>query len=289
MRPASRLSFDLCAFGLALSLTGAVSAQPAVPASVVATIYEAPKNPAHQPVLDLLREKRALEKAAEFYRLFRLPRPLTLKAKGCDGEIDAWFENDEITICYEYVAYVLDIARDPKRPDWVSENDALVGPVIDLFLHEGGHAIFDYLKIPVLGNEEDAADFVASYVELNLYKADAYGLIAGIVYCYLNEAGVHSFKKLKRMPGGPVDGQTFADAHSTPLQRMYNVLCLAYGSDPVRYKALIDKGVLPAERASGCKVEYEQVDHAFKTLLVPHIDQAALARLFPQVSSAAPK
>jgi len=28
----------------------------------------------------------------------------------------------------------------------------------DLFLHELGHAVFDLLKIPVLGREEDAAD-----------------------------------------------------------------------------------------------------------------------------------
>ena len=154
------------------SLTGAASAQTIAPLTVVNILYEAPKNPAHNPILDLLREKQALEKAAEFYKLFRLPRPLTLMATGCDGEIDAWFDNDAITICYEYLQYVLDTARNPKRPDWVTENAAIVGPVIDLFLHEGGHAIFAYLKIPVLGNEEDAADFVASYVVLNLYKAD---------------------------------------------------------------------------------------------------------------------
>ena len=47
------------------------------------------------------------------------------------------------------------------------------------------------------------------------------------------------------------------------------------GSDPIRYKALIDKGVLPAERGSGCKVEHEQVNHAFQTLLAPHIDREA--------------
>ncbi|KFC75976.1 hypothetical protein FG93_00116 [Bosea sp. LC85] len=61
------------------------------------------------------------------------------------------------------------------------------------------------------------------------------------------------------------------------------------GSDPIRYKALIDKGVLPTERASGRKVEHEQVNHAFQTLLAPHIDREALVRPFPQMNSAGSK
>ena len=36
--------------------------------------------------------------------------------------------------------------------------DTVVGPFLDTVLHEFAHALFDYLDIPVLGREEDAAD-----------------------------------------------------------------------------------------------------------------------------------
>ncbi|WP_161783747.1 hypothetical protein [Bosea sp. LC85] len=47
--------------------------------------------------------------------------------------------------------------------------------------------------------------------------------------------------------------------------------------------------MLPTERASGRKVEHEQVNHAFQTLLAPHIDREALVRPFPQMNSAGSK
>jgi hypothetical protein len=44
--------------------------------------------------------------------------------------------------------------------DGVAPLDALVGPLLDTCLHEFAHAIFEMLRVPVLGREEDAADQV---------------------------------------------------------------------------------------------------------------------------------
>ena len=65
--------------------------------------YVAPKNPAHQPIYDRLKQVRFLEQAQEFLSPFRLPRTLLMKTEGCDGESNAWYENDAITLCYEYI------------------------------------------------------------------------------------------------------------------------------------------------------------------------------------------
>ena len=57
--------------------------------------------------------------------------------------------------------------------DGVAPLDALVGPLLDTCLHEFAHAIFEMLRVPVLGREEDAADQVSAYLILNLGKAKA--------------------------------------------------------------------------------------------------------------------
>ena len=47
---------------------------------------------------------------------------------------------------------------------------------------------------------------------------------------------------------------------------------LAYGSDPVGFAEVKDKGFLPADRAAGCEDEYAQIVNAYRTLIQPHVD-----------------
>ena len=42
---------------------------------------------------------------------------------------------------------------------------------------------------------------------------------------------------------------TFVDEHGTPAQRLYNLLCIAYGSDKELFADVVEKGYLPKERA----------------------------------------
>ena len=241
--------------------------------------YEEPKNAAHGPILDSIRTKAVLERVQKLFSPFRLPRPLLFRTTGCDGEVNAWFEQDAVTVCYEYIEYVLRAAADKSRPAWVSEESAISGAMIDVFLHEGAHALFDYLKIPVLGREEDAADQVAGFMLLSLGRKDTPQLVGGIVYIYLNEAGILDFNRLKRRRLMLVDGKELADAHSTPLQRMYGTLCLAYGADRPLFLAEALRSALPAERLEGCAAEFDQISRAFQQLLLPHIDREVLRRV----------
>jgi len=131
-----------------------------------------------------------------------------------------------------------------------------------VFLHEVGHAVFDYLSVPVLGREEDAADQFAAYVLLQFAESDARRLIYGVAYSYNIDASKPSAKK-----------NPFADEHGLPAQRFYNVLCMAYGADSKLFADLVDKGYLPRERAEGCADEYGQVIKALNKLIGPYIDQ----------------
>ena len=52
-------------------------------------VYEAPKDPAHQALYEDLKAARSLERLREFLSFIRLPRVLTLKLAGCDGDDNA--------------------------------------------------------------------------------------------------------------------------------------------------------------------------------------------------------
>lgn len=233
--------------------------------------YAEPKDRRHAELAASLKTQKALEKLQNFFSPLRLPRRLKLKLAGCDGESNAWFDGDDVTVCYEYLMDVTVAANKRARPASLTETDAIVGAFFDVFLHEVAHAIFHFLKIPLLGREEDAADQVAAYVLLSFGRAEAYKLILAAAYFYADEMGVTSVRRLNRMRLW-ARAKTHADVHGTPAQRLYNVMCIAYGADPKLFAPLVESGALPKERAEGCEDEYQQVARAYKTLISPHID-----------------
>src|SRR5262249_24123311 len=127
----------------------------------VSVIYVPPKNPAHQPIYEQLKEIGFLEKVREFLSPVQLPRTLLLKLEGADTQVYA-----------------------------------LAGPLFDTIL------------------------------------------FAGAAYAYKTEA-----EAAKTPPGI----KQFADAHGTPAQRLYNLLCLAYGADPQLFGDFVENGYLPKE------------------------------------------
>jgi hypothetical protein len=232
--------------------------------------YVEPKSPAHQPVFQQLKERRVLERLRDFLSPIRLPRRLLLKTEGCDGVSNAWYEDNTVTVCYEYLDEVWQNVPKETTPAGVAPIDALIGPVLDVFLHEAGHAVFDMLQVPIFGREEDAADQFSAYIMLQFGKDDARRLIMGNAYQYKGDLQSSTVTlSLKK----------FADEHGTPVQRFYNVLCVAYGADKTLFADVIAKGYLPAERADGCEDEYQQVAFAFHKLIRPYIDRKLAKRI----------
>ena len=64
----------------------------------------------------------------------------------------------------------------------------------------------------------------------------------------------------------------FAAVHGLPAQRFINVLCIAYGAQPKLFADYVKQGFLPTFRVGHCRWEHQQILHAFKTLIAPHID-----------------
>lgn len=226
--------------------------------------YVTPKDPKHLSIQTTLREQRVLERLRELLSPLRLPRILTLKVEGCDGVANAFYEDDAVTVCYEYLDFVVQNA--PKQTaGGPTPADALIGPTIDVFLHEVGHAVFDMLEIPIFGREEDAADQFSAYILLRFAPADAQRLIRGVAFLGAKEA--------KDAQQQAPEIKDFADSHGLPAQRYFNVLCMAYGFDEKAYADAMTRGRLSTERAEGCADEYAMLDRAFKKLVTPYVDQ----------------
>ena len=141
--------------------------------------------------------------------------------------------------------------------------DAEVGQFFFAAAHEMGHATFDQLGMPLFGRQEDDADQFANYTMLQFSKADARCLIAG---------AAHSYKKYLLRPEVTAPLKDFSDSHGAPEQRYFNLICLAYGADPVLFADVVEKRLLPEHRAEGCRYEYGNVVWAFRQLIAPHLD-----------------
>ena len=240
-------------------------------ANRVSVSYVPPKNAAHQPIYEELKEVSFLEKLQQFLAPFRLPRVLLVKVAGCDGDANAFYEKDAITVCYEYIEQLRKTMPAGTTEAGVTSVDALVGPLIDTCLHEFAHALFEMLDVPVLGREEDAADQVSAYIMLQLGKDEARKLIGGVAYAYKTEAEAATT---------PSTMTHFADVHGTPAQRFYNVLCIAYGADKQLFGYVVERGYLPKERAEDCEDEYRQAGRAYEKLIGPHVDRGRAKKVF---------
>jgi hypothetical protein len=242
--------------------------------------YVAPKDAKHEELHRLLKERRVLERIKGLLSPLRLPRPLLVKFEGCDGSANAFYEDDAVTVCYEYIDELIRNAPRETTPAGVTRRDAIIAPTVEVFLHELGHAIIDYNRVPVLGREEDAADQLAAYFLLQFDKAEAPRLIAGVAHTYKLDAVSPKIATMQLdddEQASPVQrfykrNKVFADEHALPAQRFYNILCMAYGADPKLFAYVVDKGYLPKERAEICDIEYGQVELAMNKLIRPYID-----------------
>jgi hypothetical protein len=228
--------------------------------SQVRISYGEPKNPAHRPIYERLQKRRVLEDFQEFLSPLKLPKPLTIKIEGC-GVVNAYYSSGTVTICYEYIAWLHQIAAKVTLSNEISLEDAVVGPFVDVLLHEVAHAIFDLLKIPLFGREEDAADQLAAFILLQFGNDVARRTIVGTALLFRQMAE-------EKRPGTA----DYAATHGLPAQRFFNVLCIAYGAEPKLFADYVKQGFLPIFRVGNCRWEYQQVRHAFLTLISPHVD-----------------
>ena len=142
---------------------------------------------------------------------------------------------------------ILALAPAPAFADFVENN------LLAIFYHELGHAVIDQLKVPIFGQEEDAADALSILLIDSLYDAESAEAIAyDSAALFWEEA-----------QGDPA----FWDVHGPDEQRFYNTVCLFYGAAPdLREDFSIELG-LPEERAMGCEDEFGLASESWNAVL----------------------
>jgi hypothetical protein len=254
--------------GILVALAGCApaGAQPelSVHTDHVRVVYGEAIDPKHVPIRQSMQDRRILEVAGALLSAFRLPRELSIEARGCNGRETAWYAFDRAVFCYEYVELIQRHSPKVATPGGVQRADAIVGSVLDTILHEAGHGVIEMLDIPVLGREEDAADFFSVYLMLQFPPADAKRLIEGVAFTM----GSEGRKDLETKMRPPM----FAGPHGMNAQRHFNVLCLAYGADPALFGHAVPAG-LPQWRAQqSCGDEWSLLRRAFTKAILPHVD-----------------
>jgi hypothetical protein len=279
------IGFVAAVFGATLilpnsALQGQIAITQADQPNRVAVAYVPPQNSDFQQLYDLLRARRALEKIQEILSPLRLPEELTIKTMEC-GTVNAWYSRGNIvrptptvTICYELLKRILESLPGEITPAGITPDDAAVGQFVWLTLHEVGHAAFDIFDVPIFGNEEDAADNFATYIILQNQMAEARRLIGGAAWAWWAY-----MKDYRRNPVVQTRLEGFASDHGRPEERFYNLLCIAFGADPVLFADLTEVGYLPSTRSQRCWSEHKKLAAAFHKEISPHIDQEMAKRV----------
>lgn len=135
------------------------------------------------------------------------------------------------------------LALDPHQFEFVRTN------LVSTFYHELAHALIDMMDLPVLGQEEDAADVFSVVVIEHLFNPQQ--------ALKINSGGAMGFKVDAEDRIGKGREWDWADEHGPDMQRYYNIVCLTYGSNPDDRAKLAEKMGLPLERAEYCKEEYD--------------------------------
>jgi hypothetical protein len=123
--------------------------------------------------------------------------------------------------------------------------------------------MFDLLKVPVFGREEDAAD---AFLRVHRIAISQGGRSPSWP--------AYQYKMDLLDPQVTMGITKFSNVHGTPAQRFYNVLYRLCALTRSCLSDVVERKYLPEDRADGCEEEYEQVAFAFRTLISPHIDKA---------------
>jgi Putative metallopeptidase len=139
-----------------------------------------------------------------------------------------------------------------------------VGNVEFLALHEIGHFLIAEKEVPILGPEENAADYIATLALLREAPLDP----------ALNDRALHSllaaadaFAASWEIGEAVSADVPYWGAHALSIQRFYQIACLLYGSDPEAFASLPITAGLPRGRAAGCQAEYARAERAIGWLL----------------------
>ncbi len=125
--------------------------------------------------------------------------------------------------------------------------------------HEAGHMLVSELNIPVLGQEEDAVDNLATLSMLAADDDETDLLLINAMIGWFLVASLGS------------DDLVFYGEHDLDEQRGYRILCLMVGADEDAFLDLARDLDLPEERIETCAFDYEQTAASWEAVTDPYL------------------
>lgn len=143
------------------------------------------------------------------------------------------------------------------------------------FYHELGHALIDAYNIPMVGQEEDAADSMASVMILYYFQYGPQILMDNADY----------FENAREAQESQEN--SYWDVHALNEQRYYRLICYAYAKDPDGIKEQLKEldrededdtfAHFIAEKKESCIWEYKDLNQSWFNLLKPHFKNGEVA------------
>lgn len=137
----------------------------------------------------------------------------------------------------------------------------VVGNLLFVAMRELGNAVVSEISLPLPGGAEQAYDDLAGLALLKLGETNFSDRI-------LIEGAKGWFMRARRekVRGAP----DYYDRHDLDPRRAYRIVCLMFGADAARFKALPEETALPAERMRGCGWDYDRLSRSWDVALTPH-------------------
>ena len=145
-----------------------------------------------------------------------------------------------------------------KQMDKATE-DFVAANMIAIFYHEFGHALIDIMKLPIFGQEEDAADVLSAVLIHEFFEEETAVKIAyATAFGFLGENDIDTAEK---------QDVAYWDVHGPDLQRYYTFVCLIYGAAPEERLDVARDLNLPERRLDTCEEEYELASNSWGAVI----------------------
>lgn len=171
--------------------------------------------------------------------------------------------------CWAFCLTVLPLSALADEVDWdaLTEDQVaeVTGSVTNDLYHEMGHALIDLMQLPVLGNEEDAADILSVFLVNALWEEEP-----------AQEVMRASLATWAAMAEGRGEGEPdWWDVHGPDRKRIATMACLFYGANPEARADFAAEMEIPEARAGSCPEEYAQVEASWGAFFQELLDAGA--------------
>ncbi|MBG6161106.1 hypothetical protein IWQ54_000756 [Labrenzia sp. EL_195] len=133
------------------------------------------------------------------------------------------------------------------------------GNTLFVIYHEGGHMLVSELGLPVLAQEEDAVDNLAT---ISMLAADTDDMD---LFLY------HAMTGWFLMSEDNHDALIFYDEHDLDQQRGYRMLCMMVGADEAAFLDLAQDLALPEDRIDSCGFDFDQASESWEVVTDPFV------------------